>query len=457
MQTKLNTIVWGFDTYISCYAIQGLEKENHITVKQWYGNAYFQAVKVRDWYDIILKPIDKTMLLRCDKSTYDFIYSHLAIFLDLCARCYVFENKPIHECINAMHLLMDYYYNVLKKEEINLILMDDIPHGPATYILYLLAKALNIKVLMMLQSHFPNRFYYFETIEDYGWFKEVPEYNSSENKVIIQKKYEKNWFYADENWNAKPSTKTFADWKTKNINKFKRSLRKYDGIYDMILQKTMKKLNNYYFESQYRTNYKKIFTAKVDLSQKYVYFPLHLQPEMTTSILGGIYNDQLLAIEKTASLIPDDWQVYVKEYPKQTHYMRGKYFFERLSLTPKVRTVSSDVNTYDLIRNSQFVATLVGTAGWEAISGGKNTLIFGHAWYRSLPGVFAYSEDISLTDILSYKINHQELEEKLAVLLTKTGDAMISTEYLPLVGDSFDPQENNKKMFNFLVKMLPKI
>ena len=457
MGTKPKAIVWGFDTYIACYAINELESQNYIDVKQWYGNSYFQAVEVKDWYDIILKKLKPEQLKRCDDETYNYIYSHLSVYLDLCSRCYVFEHKPIHECINAMHLLMDYYYSIIVDEKIDLFLTDDIPHGPASFILYLLAKALKIKVLILFQSHFPNKFFYLKTIEDYGWFKEVPEYNLGDSKILVEKKYEKNWFYSNQNWTPKPKVKSFKEWKEKNLNKLHRSLRKYDGFYDMLMQKKIKKLNNSYFDNQYKANYKRYFASNIDLLKRFVYFPLHLQPEMTTSILGGIYNDQLLAVERTAAIIPDDWYIYVKEYPKQSHYMRGKYFFERLSLIPKVKTVKSDVNTYDLIRNSQFVSTLVGTAGWEAISGGKNVLIFGHAWYRSLPGVFAYSPDLTTEEIMNYQIDHKELEERLSTLLKKTGIGTTCIDYLPLVGESFDPEENNKNIFRFLADFIPQL
>ena len=63
--------------------------------------------------------------------------------------------------------------------------------------------------------------------------------------------------------------------------------------------------------------------------------------------------------------------------------MRGKYFFDRLKLIKNAVLVDSSYNTYDLISKSKFVATITGTAGWEAISGGENVLIFGLAWYKN--------------------------------------------------------------------------
>ena len=208
--------------------------------------------------------------------------------------------------------------------------------------------------------------------------------------------------------------------------------------------------------SNYRESKKNllhILTKQIDSNKKFVYFPLHLQPELTTSALGGIYVDQLLAIERLSKIIPEDWYIYVKENPKQTELMRGKWLFARLKLLKNVKVVSQDFDTYSLIKNSIFVATITGTAGWEAISGGKNTLVFGNPWYKSLLGVFSYDEDFKLEDILNYKINHDELERELNLLLTKTGNGVIDESYSVMV-QNFDTIDNASNIVTFLERLI---
>ena len=158
------------------------------------------------------------------------------------------------------------------------------------------------------------------------------------------------------------------------------------------------------------------FIDKINNAEKYVYFPLHLQPEMTTDTLGGIYYDQLLAIEKLRNILPDDWYIYVKENPKQTAYMRGLRFFERLSQIKNVRLLNKDVNTYDIMQDCQFVATITGTAGWEAITGGKPALVFGLALYRYLSGVSIYHDGITVKEILENNIDIVKLERQVYAL-----------------------------------------
>ena len=125
---------------------------------------------------------------------------------------------------------------------------------------------------------------------------------------------------------------------------------------------------------------------------------------MSTSTLGGNYSDQLLAIEHLSSILPDDSWIYVKENPKQTGAMRGPKFFDRLDRIPNLEFLPSYANTHDLIDNSDFVATVTGTVGWEAIRKGKNVLVFGMPWYRNLPGAIQFHQGITYGMILDYKI-----------------------------------------------------
>ena len=62
-------------------------------------------------------------------------------------------------------------------------------------------------------------------------------------------------------------------------------------------------------------------------------------------------------------------------------------FFHRLSRIPGVEFVPSNTNTHALSKNAQFVASVSGTVGWEAIRQGTPAMVFGAAWYGSFEGV----------------------------------------------------------------------
>lgn len=168
---------------------------------------------------------------------------------------------------------------------------------------------------------------------------------------------------------------------------------------------------------------------------------------MTTSTLGGIYNDQILVIEKIRKIIPDDWYIYVKENPLQTYQWRDKYFFLRLQGFKNIRFMSKETNTYELINKSQFVATITGTAGFEAISGGKPALTFGRAWYRCLPGVTVYNDKVQLSDIMK-TFTVEEVKKGFDKLSENFIEGVIAEEVYKY--QEIDLEKNKEMIYNCL-------
>jgi hypothetical protein len=186
-------------------------------------------------------------------------------------------------------------------------------------------------------------------------------------------------------------------------------------------------------------------TSQIDLSKKYIYAPLHNQPEMSTSALGGIYRDQVLLIETLARQLPKGWRIYVKENPRQGSFARGPLFFHRLTRIPSVTIMPSNANTLALSANAQFVATVTGTAGWEAIRQGRPALVFGAAFYQSLPGVVRYREGLDFEAVAATQINHAALEQATGAMFGQGHDGIIEEVYLKKV-PAFDYAANLEKV-----------
>ena len=121
--------------------------------------------------------------------------------------------------------------------------------------------------------------------------------------------------------------------------------------------------------------------------------PLQRQQERSTSTDGDVFSDQILMIDILSYAIPSDWIIYVKESPLQwsmprSHVGRFKGYTEELVRKGNVCVVPTETSTFDLIRNAQTVATVTGTASWEAVLRGKSSLLFGYKWYKYCDGVF---------------------------------------------------------------------
>jgi hypothetical protein len=149
-------------------------------------------------------------------------------------------------------------------------------------------------------------------------------------------------------------------------------------------------------------------TVTPDYEKKFVYLPLHYQPEMTSNPSGDIFVDQLLCVDVLSSNLPDDYHIYIKEHPSQFlphtegHTSRLKEFYDDLLLYKNVRLMPLNSNPFELTKRAKAVATITGTAGWEAMVLKKPVIIFGLSWYENYDGVLKIQNQASARKIKSF-------------------------------------------------------
>lgn len=160
---------------------------------------------------------------------------------------------------------------------------------------------------------------------------------------------------------------------------------------------------HYYIYFWKRTNYifrylnsKKYYNSP-DISSKYVYFPLHYQPEASTIVCAQKYEKQLFFIDSLAKSLPADTVLYVKEHYALIGH-RDKYFYKQLLNYPNVRVISPFASSAELIKHSSAVVTLTGTAGWEAMLLRKPVILGGNIYFDNAPGIIK-TDDIYLNYI----------------------------------------------------------
>lgn len=124
-----------------------------------------------------------------------------------------------------------------------------------------------------------------------------------------------------------------------------------------------------------------------DLSQPYIYAPLHLQPEDAVTPRGGGFRNQELVIQLVAACLPPGVRIYVKEHPMQGELCRDEAFYRSMTDLPNVSFVPRKFSTFTLLKHCKAVATVTGTAGFEGLFFGKPCLMFGHRFYQYAPGV----------------------------------------------------------------------
>lgn len=448
------TFVWGFDKNYSDIILE-LEKKNLISIKIWIGEfdkyekSYYNVFDffTGNWLDKYKNEINYyTQDIKFNEDAYNKVYEKLYVFHDQYSRHdLIFQKDKLHTYLNMFNLLYRFFFGIFEKEKIELVIFGNIPHQGTELIIYEIAKSLDVKTIILNQSPFPNKLFYMYDVKDYGKFSAMYEQKSG-NNFKIEKSFKKEYPYMK---NLKTYNYTFFDL-IKNTLIMTAKSRKPLMIVRIFCENFLKYKN----VKQYLKNLKKNI-SQVDYNKKFIYFPLHLQPELTTSAIGAKFCDQLLAIEILSDLIPKDWLIYVKENPKQTEFMRSDIFFKRLSFLKNVKLTPLDEDTYKLIEKSQFVATITGTAAWESILSEKPALTFGNMWFDNLPGIIKYHKDFKIDEILNYKFDYNNLEKEVNKLINKMGDGIIDYCFEHTY-PNYNKEKNTRSISKLLQELIQK-
>ena len=135
---------------------------------------------------------------------------------------------------------------------------------------------------------------------------------------------------------------------------------------------------------QFRIAFQKRFYSKPNLQEEFYVFPLHVQPEASTSVQAMAYSDQAAAIRNIAFTLPFPAKLYVKEHPLAVG-MKPSSFYRKIQNIPNAQLIGPQESMPELIRNSQGVITLTGTVGMEAVMAGKPTYVLGNVFYEYHP------------------------------------------------------------------------
>lgn len=439
-------VIWGWHWPADIAAIQRLQAQNLLKIVMWVGR---DPVCTHNLNELLHQfKLPTTGYSGAGNHVYRENLTYYQEFLDLYSRVGFSAGRTPQELFHIFNCYFDAWADILTRESVEMVFINNIPHFGVDYLLYCVAKSLKIPVVMPYQSLVPERFFVVQDLDDFGWFEGTPQdptfpYQSispSDNQDLIDRV---TWTTA-----SSPRSMTKSSFASLMGDLFKLCFRKRSK--PMTLSGIIQKFESSLSFNKYMKNYAEI---DVDLSRQFVYFPLHMQPELTTSALGGDYSDQLLALEHLSSYLPDGWYIYAKENPKQTRRQREELFYKRLQRIPKVIYIHPAVNTHTLIKHSCFVASINGTVGWEAIQAGKPALVFGKAWYRSLPGVFEFSDEPEIDKIINCKISLSELEASYNNLMSKTYRGVSDPVYSILV-KNYSIEQNSILLEEFFVKII---
>ncbi|MFC7073163.1 hypothetical protein ACFQJ7_12125 [Halovenus rubra] len=169
-------------------------------------------------------------------------------------------------------------------------------------------------------------------------------------------------------------------------------------------------------------DYRDLF-QRPNYNSNYVYFPLHLQPEASTMVKAPMYVELPDVIRDLSKSLPVDYNLYVKEHPALYKYkIRRPRYYKEIDKLPNTVLIHPHVDSHELIKSSDAVTTVTGTAGLEGVFYKKPVLTFGEPNYSKLPQVYEAGDPKGLPavlyDALSEHRHTDEYESELIKYLT---------------------------------------
>lgn len=313
-----------------------------------------------------------------------------------------YPDWPVNKRKDFYYDLLGYWDAVLEKFKPDAVIFNAPPHEMFSYVLYRLAKARKIATSMFDCILRQDRVILYDDYRE-GNPALAREASGGFRKgagTLEGLSEEMRAYYQEISQSANPAPPYVEAWKLEALGwgKLRRRAKALlpfikDGtIFERAVMRVFKMLKSGVIDEQKR------YEKPADLSRPYIYVPLHYQPECTTSPQGGVFVGQVLMVKMLSAALPPGWELYVKEHPAQTQAHGNDYtpfrypgFFRTIAALPRVRVVPTNTNTFELTEKSKGVATIAGTAAWEAILRGKPALVFGYPWFMHAPGVIRVS------------------------------------------------------------------
>jgi hypothetical protein len=232
--------------------------------------------------------------------------------------------------------------------------------------------------------------------------------------------------------------------RTFSLKKF--VLNRFKGISTPICGDTIEALKFFYFHYFRRLylHFSKAF-SKVDLKKiNYIYVPLHLIPESTTTILSPIYINESFIIESLSKSVKTGQFIVIKEHWSMLGY-RKLSFYKKIRRLPNVILIDpeQDHPPKYYIENADLIVTISGSSALEGAMIGKNSLVFSDVTFGLLSSVKKISVDPTLKETIQQHMKYvMPSREKLAYckLITALGEK-VNTKKLMLPPHNIDKSD----------------
>lgn len=331
-----------------------------------------------------------------------------------------FHSFTSDEILSIIESLTKFFYDFLNRVKPDFILMQKTGENLANFLLYNIAKSMNIKTLMMVETRLSNSFVISDNLllsnlkNDFNKIKNLPSHNVKEyGPDFIQKRT----LYKD-----LKSYLQIEFGKATFIQKLTRYSKRINTNPEPIFynkgKTKLKMLSwrwNEFFQSRKRQNFLEKHTLRHIPDKKFIYFPLPVQPESQSYAWDPFHVNTISIIENIAKSIPSNYLLFVKEHPGQkAKNWRSIEIYKKIIALPNVRLFHHNVNNYKMISKSNLVMLINNSSGLEALFYKKPVIVFGDVFYdvTSMVKKVEKIEDLPFlinNCLFSFKFSNDEL------------------------------------------------
>jgi len=331
-----------------------------------------------------------------------------------------FHSFRSDEILSIIESLTKFFYDFLNRVKPDFILMQKTGENLANFLLYNIAKSMNIKTLMMVETRLSNSFVISDDLlvsnlkNDFNKIKNSSSHNVKEyGPDFIQKRS----LYKD--------LKSYLEIEFGNasfIEKLTRYSKRINTDPEPILlnrgKTKLKMLSwrwNQLFQLRKRQNFLEKHTLKNIPEKNFIYFPLPVQPESQSYAWAPFHVNTISIIENISKSIPSNYLLFIKEHPGQkAKNWRSTEIYKKIIALPNVRLIHYDVNNYEMISKSNLVILINNSSGLEALFYKKPVIVFADAFYdvTSMVKKVEKIEDLPSVihdSLFSFKFSNDEL------------------------------------------------
>lgn len=300
----------------------------------------------------------------------------------------------------AMSQIYQFFDFMLQEEKPDVVILEP-PSGAFSEIAFRLCQKHKIAYLGFIASRIEKRLDIFDHEHTCSKYEET--FKKMKGMSLEEKKFAQDFIKKFISHRQLPAYLKYQNIYKNEISRLKGYLKKSFGVLSFWLAYLFKRgrFKNFDYVGEIQLNYRIKYPFRViDLrlkrlstgniygktleNDKFFLFPLHIQPEASTSVLATYFYDLINTAKNIAFALPFPYKLYVKEHP-MVRGDRPRDFYKELEKIPNVVIVNPFENVESLIKKSQGVITLTSTIGMEAALSGKPVYVLGNVFYSYHP------------------------------------------------------------------------